>query len=174
MHVCFCYSSFKCEICVIWPSERDGNSVKQLQNFIYVSLVLFVQQLGWFCRLVNCLVASGWDWCTVISASVKSMYAGCSDFSIRVLLFYVVFNEVSSWFIRLVQLCFQKFIGISSFSSFGVGKEHSLFQLQGVKHFELIPDLFLFCFSALLIAAMLLSRTVQVFPKKHSVKCNRS
>lgn len=65
MHVGFCYSSFKCEICcVIWQSEKDGNSVKtnsefhisvmylHVPSFIFTAARLVLQTCGFRVRLM--------------------------------------------------------------------------------------------------------------------------
>lgn len=96
----------------------------------------------------------------------------------------VIFQSVFCYFMLYLMRCHHDLLGLYSCVFKNLlefllslplewGKNVSL-QLQGVEHFEPIPDLFLFPFSVLLIAAMLISRTFQVFLKKHSVKCNRS
>lgn len=60
------------------------------------------------------------------------------------------------WACRAV---FSKIYWSFLFLSLWSGERAFSLRLQGVEHFELVPDIFLFPFSALLIAAMLLSRT---------------
>lgn len=71
MHVGFCYSSFKCEICcVIWQSERDGNSVKHSE---FHSSVIYLHVPSFICTAVRVVLQTREVPC---GFRVRLMYGG--------------------------------------------------------------------------------------------------